>query len=73
MAEWIAREYIMRFESNAKSTGLVGTVVRELVRCKECKYNDGGFCDEVMDGKGVDDDWFCYCGEHGGYHDEKGT
>lgn len=35
----------------------------EIVRCGECKYNDHGHCDEVMDGHGVDDDWFCKAGE----------
>lgn len=35
----------------------------KIVRCGECKYNDDGFCDEVMDGRGVYDDWFCANGE----------
>lgn len=34
----------------------------EIVRCGECKYNNRGFCDDAL-GCGVDDNWFCACGE----------
>lgn len=35
----------------------------KIVRCGECRYWDGGFCDEVMDGSGTDPEWFCAGGE----------
>ena len=65
-------EVIFNVQSNKKGTGFQITPVQPLVRCKNCKYNEGGFCDEVMDGKGVEDEWFCFCGERR-THDTAGT
>lgn len=65
-------ERIFRIESNRKGTGIEVSCVGTLVRCKDCKYNDGGFCDEVLDGKGVDEEFFCGCGTRSEY-DETGT
>ena len=34
-----------------------------VVRCRDCKLNDSGFCDYVFDGDAVTDDFYCACGE----------
>lgn len=43
-----------------------GIDIRPLVRCKDCKYNDQGFCEEVLEGKSMPGDWFCAGGEKRG-------
>lgn len=43
-----------------------GIDIRPLVRCKDCKYYDQGFCEDVLEGKGVPGDWFCAGGERRG-------
>lgn len=48
----------------------VETAIGQLLRCKDCPHNDGGFCDDIMEGKAVDDDWFC---KGGLVHDKTGA
>ena len=43
-----------------------GIDIRPLVRCKDCKYYDQGFCEDVLEGKGAPEDWFCAGGERRG-------
>lgn len=61
--EFTPIEVIFKVQSNKKGTGFQLTPVQPIVRCEKCKYYEGGFCDEAMEGKGVDGYWFCACGE----------
>ena len=63
MAELKPIECIIRIESNRKGTSVDVSLVKELVRCKDCKYGDYGFCDEVLEGQAVADEFFCACGK----------
>lgn len=67
MAKFTPVEVIYKVQSNKKGTGLEATPVKPLVRCKDCKYNDKGFCDEVLEGKRVDEEFFCSCGTRRNY------
>ena len=47
--------------------GYHGTVVRELVRCKDCKYykpeNQAASCCKVLRDENANENWFCADGE----------
>ena len=61
MAEFKPIEQIIRIESNRKSDGWNVSLVKELVRCKDCRWRHDDSnpmwlpCNEVMKA----DDWFC--------------
>ena len=65
MAEFKPIEYIVRIESNRKGTGVDVSLVKELVRCGECKwlFNDSNTffkpCEVIIPEK----DWYCAYGE----------
>ena len=55
-------EYIFRFESDPKSTGLEVTKMEEIIRCRNCLYFDrvpyvAEFC--KLDGHRTNTDEFC--------------
>ena len=61
MAEFRPMDVIYHVKSNRKGTGVDISYMKELIRCKDCRWrHDDSFtawlpCNEVM----TDDDWYC--------------
>lgn len=56
------KEIIIRFEVDAKGTTVTAMGGGELIRCKDCKYNLNGLCDQISlewHPFRVEDDEFC--------------
>lgn len=57
------KEYIVRYENEYLQ--LLPDKMQELVRCKDCEYNDDGECIIKAGWFPVKPDWFCADGERG--------
>ena len=55
------KEYIVRYENEYLQ--LLPDKMQELVRCKDCKYNDDGECIIKAGWFPTKPDWFCADGE----------
>lgn len=62
MKEWICKEEPL-IRADGASVGVGFRQMVELIRCKDCKYNDDGECIIKAGWFPVKPDWYCADGE----------